>query len=326
MDRQTSCAAPARSKRRPRATARAQRSASSELPLFREVANPFHGVEVGGAIRLPAQLQRLGGKLIAGSSASRSAYLIIEFIDKAKVELVGLRLLDPNREPARWPGSTRLSLDLRFPHRCQIHAIAHAKAAEVECARERDARPFFGARAHGKTFQSEHELQRLLGAQHQAAPELLTRKLVEQGHKRVVDLYQVLESHDRGVTAIVAAKKPGLRAARAVADRSARVRSSRSENLGSNEGATRATRLRSSVRSSSALCRPIAPAAPTGRAQFAGRATTAADAPFMFRRAVAEITGMCFALDQIDQCRATEIVRKLPGLRLVAPHQRCRND
>ncbi len=46
-------------------------------------------------------------------------------------------------------------------------------------------------------LESEYELRRILGPQHETAPQLLARQGVEQRHQRVVDLYQVFEPHGR---------------------------------------------------------------------------------------------------------------------------------
>src|SRR5690606_32764074 len=56
--------------------------------------------------------------------------------------------------------------------------------------------------------------------------------------------------------------------------------------------------------------------------QFARRAFSAAVAPVVQFVAFAQVAGVRAGADQLDQRIAAEILRQLPGLRFVEPHQR----
>ncbi len=88
-----------------------------------------------------------------------------------------------------------MRVDFTSKLRQQAHAVVDLERAEVERSNQLDLFAHVPPRMNRCDLEPEHELRRVFGPQHQAAPQLLARQGVEQRHQRVVDLYQVFEPH-----------------------------------------------------------------------------------------------------------------------------------
>jgi hypothetical protein len=77
----------------------------------------------------------------------------------------------------------------------QQYAVVDRERAEVERARQFTASARSLRSRIVAPSRPEHELRRVLSAQHESAPQLLARELVGERHQRVVDLDQVFVAH-----------------------------------------------------------------------------------------------------------------------------------